>query len=223
MFALNVGIEFITPEALFGGSDVWADPETIGCSATRPPEIEAGACASAGAAGGGDALALVDPPSPCVVIMVGSPASGKTRLAMRLVHERGFTHVSSDTQGERHMHAYEHALAAGKDIVVDNTNALAAKRMEYASRAWGKEYGIIICHVATPKEVCFHLNAARCQLDPTGRTREVPPVALHTYWSRLEVPTEKGAESFGAKLITIPFGLAPDAPPEVTRLRYPTG
>lgn len=215
MYALNVAIPFITVESIFSGSD----PVSLGCSA-EPPALEATpAEAEAASAGERDLAALA---KPCLIVMVGSPASGKTRIAARLVAEQSFTLISSDAQGAAHRRLFADGLASRQSIVVDNTCPLVANREHFAgmaARAGG--YAIAICHVTTPKPLCFHLNAARCQCDATGLTAELPPVALHTYWKRLEPPTEKEAAAFGAQLVRIPFALAADAPLEVTHFRYP--
>jgi len=208
MFALNAGIAFVTPEALLGGGgDPWVP---AGWEAPPPAGL-----APRGPAPDADLLGL-DPAARNCVVMVGSPASGKTRLARRLCAQ-GFILVSGDVQGAHHKKAFLDAIAGGASVVVDNTNPTADIRAFFVRAASQTGHVVTICHVDTPKDMCFHLNAARCQLDPTGQTKEVPPVALHTYWKRLEAPS--AAE--GARVVVIPFALSADAPPEVTRFRYP--
>lgn len=223
MYALNTGLLFVTAEALFGGSGggtPWADPVSLGCTAGPPAGVEGASAADAAAAYAAE-QALAALPEPCLVVMVGSPASGKSRVAARLVAERGLALVSGDAQGARHKQVFAAAFADRRSIVVDNTCPLAADRARFAGEAAARGYTVAICHVTTPKPLCFHLNAARCQLDAAGRTAELPPVVLHTYWKRLEPPTEKEAEAYGARLVRVPFALAAGAPPEVTRFRYP--
>jgi predicted kinase len=157
--------------------------------------------------------------------MCGGVASGKSRVARRLAGE-GFVHVSNDLQGRsRAGRLYAEALARGDRVVVDNTHPLAADRAALARQALaaGRDYAVAVIHLTAPKELCFHLNAARCQLDPSGATPEVPAIALHSYWKKLQTPEVEEVRGYGARagvLIRLPFVLEPDAPPEVAAFRY---
>jgi len=213
MFALNIGAAFVTPEALFeGGGEPWA-PD--GWNAPLPGALMRPAPQTP------LEQLIANPAARNCVLLVGSPASGKSRLARRLA-ERGFAVVSRDVQGSRAESAFASALARGENVVVDNTHPLLRDRALAVGKALQAPMGyeITVCHVDTPKDVCFHLNAARCQLDPTGRTKEVPPVALHCYWKRLELPGA-GDAALGARVVVVPFALDAGAPPEVVAFRYP--
>jgi DNA 3'-phosphatase len=219
LFARNTGLTFIVPELLFaGGREPWVNPLAIGCSpgpvvplGEPVPLVDADVDA--------ELEALLEGDDPLCILLVGSPASGKSRVAARLV-ARDFVLASGDVDGARHRRVFTEALKAGRRVVVDNTNPLCATRKSYADEATAAGYATSLCYVATPKAVCFHLDAARCQLDIGGGTKELPAVALHTYWKRLEPPTEKEATEYGGRLVVVPFALAADAPPEVTRYRY---
>jgi bifunctional polynucleotide phosphatase/kinase len=213
-FALNIGAQFTTPEALFYGGDPWAAPASCGCSSFRIPEL-------AGAAVGLPEESDLLRPSPLAIVLTGSPASGKSHLAKLLCSRgRSLAVVSRDAQGARHVQKYESLLSVKLDVIVDNTSPLATDRAFYAEKARAAGYTIVICHVATPKELCFLLDAARCQQDASGRTAELPAVALHTYWKRREPPTQEEADNFGASLVEVPFTLALNAPPEVITFYY---
>jgi predicted kinase len=211
-YALNIGARFTTPEALFYTADAWTDPASYGCSAPIPPELEW--CAAG-------PVDLSSVSSPRAIIMIGSPASGKSFLAARLASESSSLLVSNDLQGPRHKAIFNAALGAGRDIIIDNTSPRKADRAHYAARAKARGYAVALFHLTTPKITCFHLNAARCQLDKTGRTKELPPVVIHTYWKRLEPPSHEEAGALGALLITTPSRVSPQAPPEVVTSRYP--
>lgn len=230
-FALNIGVTFVTVESLFGWSlcagagpsagagagDPWADPASLGCRPSGPPSAVRASCR-----GPRPEAALLD----CVqfnrladtatcVVMVGSPASGKSRIA-KLLAADGFRLASRDLQGNRFESVLADAVARGEDVVVDNTSPRREDRERCFSRVSKPEYRTVICHVTTPKEVCFHLNAARCQADASGATAEVPDIAINIYWKRLEAPAADECDA----LIAVPFALADDAPAEVTKFRY---
>lgn len=216
-FALNIGARFTTPETLFG-EDPWADPVSYGCSVLQPAELSVDPDAQQA-----EILAMLDIPSPLAIIMVGSPASGKSFVVASVrARSREFALASGDIQGPRHKRSLDTFLAMKLDVIVDNTSPTAADRGHYAEKARAAGYNIVFCHVATPKEVCFHLNAARCQLGTPrgGSDGELPAVALHTYWKRHEPPTQEEANKYGARLVKIPFAVTTGAPPEVTDFRY---
>lgn len=210
MFAINCGIQFVAPDALFGGGGApWADPWV---APPLPAAIKGGPRSMK------DMLisAIRNRGAPLIVIMVGSPASGKTSLAGALV-ARGFTHISRDMQGPSHYNKFADAARRGENIVVDNTNPTEGDRGVYACvKTRLTQYEILYCHVETPKDACFHLSAARCQ----NGGRELAPVVLHTYWKRFEMPTDEEVAKSDGHLVRIPFVLSDAAPDTVTRFRY---
>ena len=213
MYARNIGVNFITPEALFyGGSDPWSEPIPAPTLALPTGDVASTKIQN-----------ITSMPHPCVIIMVGSPASGKSRIANAIATARNCVHLSYDTHKTTFDSLFATATAAKHSIVVDNTNPTAEARAGFVK----KGYHIVVCQVTTPRELCFHLNSARCQIDTTGSTKELPAVAIHTYWKRLAPPTEAEIAQYraapgvlSATLIEVPFELAKDASDEVTRMRY---
>lgn len=221
MYALNIGVPFLTAESVFGnggrGGIPWTDPEVLGASAELPREFKK----DAGANQSTDAIFSTLLKEPCLVVMVGSPASGKSRIATQLSKDRNFVYAGSDVHGSRLMGVFQTALKRRKSIVVDNTSPRVGDRKQFAEEAKRHDYTIIFCHVTTPKTICIHLNAARCQLDATGGTKELPIVALHVYWKNFEPPTKNEVEQYGGTLLHVNFSLVADAPREVSEFRYP--
>jgi predicted kinase len=144
------------------------------------------------------------------VVLVGSPASGKSYVARR----SGLRVISRDDEGRGFWRALAAAVGQGESFIVDATNPKRADRARLAAMFHNFEFEV--WHVATPKAICIHLNAARCQLGE----RHVPAVAIHTYWARLEPPDAGEDTDLGYTLQEIPFALALDAPPEITSFRY---
>src|SRR5213593_114087 len=122
------------------------------------------------------------------IILIGLPGAGKTSFSRRYfatTHE----HVSKDLRPHasgrdaQQRRAIEQALAAGRSVVVDNTNATAADRAAIiaAARAGGAlPIGYFID--VTPR-VAIARNAER-----SGRGR-VPNVAIFTVAKRLQRPS----------------------------------
>lgn len=150
-----------------------------------------------------------------LVILIGLQAAGKSTFARQRF---GATHdyVSKDRMGsaprkeQRQQRLVEAALAAGRSVVVDNTNPSPAER-ESLIRI-GREHGArIIGYFFAPDVAASRArNAAR-----TGRER-VPVVAIHATAKRLIPPTY--AEGFDAL-----YGvrIAPDGAFEIVPVPVP--
>lgn len=113
-----------------------------------------------------------------LVLMVGIPASGKTTLSRRLT-ERGYAYFNADDirqqlwgdsadqrEPEKVFAIFfarlEEALAAGLDIVIDNTNINSRHRSPILERAASFGYTDIQLWVLdVPLEVCLERNRAR--------------------------------------------------------------
>jgi predicted kinase len=122
------------------------------------------------------------------VIFVGLPASGKTtfytqRFADTHVHISKDLWPASSNKESRQVRELRAALGAGRSVVVDNTNALAADRRAIVRIA--REFGarLIGYHfAATPREAVGR-NRGR-----EGRAR-VPDVAIFATAKRMTPPT----------------------------------
>jgi predicted kinase len=125
-----------------------------------------------------------------LVLLVGLPGAGKTsffrhRFAETHVHVSGDLIRSRKNARRKQLRKAADALAAGRSVVVDNTNPTAAGRAGFV--AVGKEHGArVLCYFFSP-DVALSLerNARR-----TGRAR-VPPVAIHEAMKRMEEPASR--------------------------------
>uniref|UniRef100_A0A8C8G5Y5 Polynucleotide kinase 3'-phosphatase n=1 Tax=Oncorhynchus tshawytscha TaxID=74940 RepID=A0A8C8G5Y5_ONCTS len=123
LFALNLGLQFHTPEEFFLG---WK---------TAPfslPPFDPRKCDSN--------ARLYDPPSACltstkqeVIIAVGFPASGKSTFFHTHIVPKGYVYVNRDTLGswQSCVSACERALKEGRSVAVDNTNPDLESRKRY--------------------------------------------------------------------------------------------
>lgn len=111
-----------------------------------------------------------------VLILVGSPGSGKTFFSQRL----GWTHIESDAYGSnwpRIQKAFRAALAKGDRVIIDATNPSRARRMEIIQIA--REH-------QAPTAIILFLNAGKWCHAPSRK--EIPKIATNQYWARFEEP-----------------------------------
>jgi len=121
-----------------------------------------------------------------VVILMGLPASGKTsfyRARFAVTH----AHVSKDCfrnagrPQERQRTLIHEALAAGRSIVVDNTNPTRTDRAVLIAMAREARARVVGYFFESTAAACRDRNARR-----EGKAR-VPVVAIHAAAKRLEV------------------------------------
>uniref|UniRef100_A0A4W5M2X5 Polynucleotide kinase 3'-phosphatase n=1 Tax=Hucho hucho TaxID=62062 RepID=A0A4W5M2X5_9TELE len=123
LFALNLGLQFHTPEEFFLG---WKTaPFSLPPFDPRKSDSNA---------------RLYDPPSASltstkqeVIIAVGFPASGKSTFFHTHIVPKGYVYVNRDTLGswQSCVSACERALKEGRSVAVDNTNPDPESRKRY--------------------------------------------------------------------------------------------
>uniref|UniRef100_A0A3Q0RVC7 Polynucleotide kinase 3'-phosphatase n=1 Tax=Amphilophus citrinellus TaxID=61819 RepID=A0A3Q0RVC7_AMPCI len=157
LFALNIGLQFYTPEEYFLG---WK------CAPYSLPEFDPRKLDSA--------ARLYDPPSSSltssdteVIVAVGFPASGKSTFFHTHVIPKGYVYVNRDTLGswQNCVSACERALKEGRSVAVDNTNPDPESRKRYVDVA--KAAGVP-CR-------CFHFSATLEEAKHNNRFREMAP------------------------------------------------
>ncbi|KAI9007275.1 polynucleotide kinase 3 phosphatase-domain-containing protein [Gaertneriomyces semiglobifer] len=199
-FALNVRCQFYTPEGFFHFKTL--DQAVPAHKAQHPSHAPPDPAH----------LATDIPPGrhPELVILVGLPASGKSRFALHKLVPHGYTRVNQDLLKTRDkcLKTAEHALMNNphKSVVVDNTNPDRATRRAYvemARRVSGKlrvGVGVRCFEFVTPEEVCLHNNAYRSLVEP-HRDR-VPRLAYQQFHARYQKPDV--SEGFD-EVITVEF------------------
>jgi bifunctional polynucleotide phosphatase/kinase len=128
-----------------------------------------------------------------LILMVGPQAAGKTLLSTTIF--ANYQHLSLDILKNRKTLAnkFQQTLSTGENIIIDNTNGCLADRNFYVEYARDAGYHTCIIFFNYSKQLCFHLNSLRAQMNHTGL--KVPAVAIHTYYKRLEIPTEDECDS----------------------------
>uniref|UniRef100_A0AAX7SEU4 PNK FHA domain-containing protein n=1 Tax=Astatotilapia calliptera TaxID=8154 RepID=A0AAX7SEU4_ASTCA len=180
LFALNIGLQFYTPEEYFLG---WKRAP-YNLPELNPTKLDS-------------AARLYDPPSASltsgdteVIVAVGFPASGKSTFFHTHVIPKGYVYVNRDTLGswQNCVSACERALKEGRSVTVDNTNPDPESRKRYVDVA--KAAGVP-CR-------CFHFSATLEQAKHNNRFREMAPsdskhakvndMVFHSYKKHFQAP-----------------------------------
>ncbi|KAK7200618.1 Polynucleotide kinase 3 phosphatase/AAA domain containing protein [Novymonas esmeraldas] len=129
-----------------------------------------------------------------MVILMGFPGSGKSTFAERHLRPHGYQCVNRDKLKSRDKcvkAATEH-WAAGRSVVVDNTNPSAEERQSFIDivrRAAGAGLPTLPVRIfvfAHSRGLASHMNRVRAQVQDVPR---VPTIAYNIYQSKLELPT----------------------------------
>lgn len=180
LFALNIGLEFHTPEEFFLG---WK-PAPFNLPHFDPRKLDS--CA-----------ALYDPPSASltsskteVIVAVGFPASGKSTFFHAHVVPKGYAYVNRDTLGswQKCVSACERALKEGRSVAVDNTNPDPESRKRYVDVA--KAAGVpcrCFCFTAT-LEQAQHNNRFREMAPSDTKHAKVNAMVFHSYKKHFVAP-----------------------------------
>ncbi|XP_066534133.1 bifunctional polynucleotide phosphatase/kinase [Hoplias malabaricus] len=181
LFALNIDLQFHTPEEFFlrWKSATYNmpsfDPRALDLKASlyEPPD------------------ALLTSTSQEVIVAVGFPGAGKSTFFQTHIIPKGYVYVNRDTLGswQHCVSACERALKDGQSVVVDNTNPDPESRKRYVdvSRNAG-----VSCR-------CFNFTASLEQSKHNNRFREMIPSAIkpapvndmvfHSYKNKFVTPT----------------------------------
>ncbi|KAL2828693.1 polynucleotide kinase 3'-phosphatase [Aspergillus cavernicola] len=181
-FASNAGIPFKTPEEFFLNAAPYPVVESFSPSVYVQP----------------DSPEEVSPPfsreSPIeLVIFCGSPSAGKSTFYWSYLEPLGYERVNQDilkTRPKCIKVAKEH-LAAGRSVVVDNTNADPETRAQWIDAANEFTVPIRCVYFSAPPALCKHNNAVRAankSLNPESRT-SLSGIAFGDFLRRFKEPT----------------------------------
>lgn len=220
-FAINIELTFHTPENFFKGTpytpsglslgdfnphnfvtegqfqmgEPHGDAEVRECleQIVRPKTM--GPLLMEGFATGDDGA----PKKQTMVILVGSPASGKSTFSKRYLTINGYVWVNNDSSTTaKALKAAAAAIAEGKSVVVDNTNGTKTARAKYLEIA--KKQGNVAMYclkMETPKNLAMHLNVVR-EILTSGAQKRLAPVAFNMYFKRETEPDlNEGFDAIG--------------------------
>jgi bifunctional polynucleotide phosphatase/kinase len=125
-----------------------------------------------------------------LVIMVGSPASGKSYYSHEL-EKKGFLRINKDTMkvDKVMLKAFDKGIQAGQNIVIDNTNPTKEARAKWIEAAKNASYSVTIVWMNFPMPVVEFLDNYRIYKNKNEDTH-VPAVAMRVYYKKLEAPTQ---------------------------------
>lgn len=135
------------------------------------------------------------------MILIGLPAAGKTTF-FRRYFAATHVHLSKDLlpnakgREARQQRLLDEALAAGRPVVVDNTNPTAADRARIIAAARARGARVVGYFLDVTTRAAIARNESR-----TGRDK-VPKVAIFTVAKRFERPTL--AEGFDQLFVAQP-------------------
>eukprot|EP00299_Pterocystis_sp_00344_P013712 c6750_g1_i2.p1 GENE.c6750_g1_i2~~c6750_g1_i2.p1 ORF type:complete len:248 (-),score=72.24 c6750_g1_i2:407-1150(-) len=191
-FALNVKLNFYTPEELFLSEPAittfsWdgIDPrDVLAKIKANPPTL----------------LSDYTKPEKEMIIMVGLPASGKSTFTKRFFEAKGYVRINQDTlkTEAKCKKAAQEALEEGKSVVIDNTNPSKSKRATYLNLL-DEDVTARCVWVRTPREICEHNNMFR---ERTQGVKHVPDIAYNMFKKNFEEPST--SEGF-TEVITVDF------------------
>lgn len=147
-----------------------------------------------------------------IIILTGSPASGKTSLAnsIKSISIQPVDIISQDAL-KTIAKCKKTAVSLMKDnesinhtLVIDNTNRDIKTRKIWIDLAKEHNYTPMIFYLTTEKEKSMHLNMYRSLQENSEiynlTIKKIPAIALHMYYSKLEKPLDSECELYEFKL-----------------------
>jgi len=125
-----------------------------------------------------------------IVIMVGSPASGKSFYSQEL-ERMGYLRINKDSMkiDKVILKEFNTGLKEGRNIVIDNTNSTKESRAKWIKMAKKASYTVTIVWMNFPLPVVEFLDNYRIAQNKNEDTH-VPMVAMRVYYKKLEEPTQ---------------------------------
>jgi len=172
-FALNVGVQFYTPEEYF--LKISPAPHTL-------PGFHVSSLKQDPQASLASAVLPLDQKTE-IVVLVGPPCLGKSTFYRTHFAPAGYLHVNQDTLGSRPkcVKAAEEALAAGKSCVIDNTNRDVQTRKYYLDIAKRLQVSARCFVFQGSVELAWHNNLYRAFARPASVVAREPVRALVPY------------------------------------------
>jgi bifunctional polynucleotide phosphatase/kinase len=144
-----------------------------------------------------------------MILMVGSPASGKSSMA-QLIKEKYETQTTSKSSTfhilsldvektkKKMKDAIKSILHKDNIVIVDATSGTKKSRKEWIDvlHKINPDFKAICVYMNLPKDLSLHLNELRNLKITSSKNQEdnVPTVAIHTFWKHFEKPNTTDEE-----------------------------
>uniref|UniRef100_A0AAY4CAP1 PNK FHA domain-containing protein n=1 Tax=Denticeps clupeoides TaxID=299321 RepID=A0AAY4CAP1_9TELE len=181
LFALNLGLQFHTPEEFFLG---WKKaPFSLPTFDPRKLDSMARLC---------------DPPTASltstsqeIIVAVGFPGSGKSTFFQTHIVPKGYEYVNRDTLGswQNCVKACERGLKEGRSIAVDNTNPDPESRKRYIDISKSAGVPCRCFNFMASMELAKHNNRFREMAPSNAKHVPVNDMIFHSYKNKFVTPT----------------------------------
>lgn len=199
-FALNIGIEYLTPEEFYLGESSKESRYVL--SGFDPEKFLEEMNES-------DNNYEFHPRKKEMILMIGAPGSGKSEFAQNYIVPHGYKYINMDTckTKKKCLSLAEEALEKGKSVVIDNTSPSVLSRMPLTTLA--QDYGykhIRAIIMNTDPDMASHLNNVR-HIYSEGIVPKVSPIANSIFKKNYVKPQK--SEHFD-KIETVDFVFNPE-------------
>jgi len=192
--AINLGIEFQTPEKFFLNST--QSIHTSISISNAFPSMRLSDWANNESAVSWE-LMLQEMASSTnhkeIILLVAPPACGKSTLARAFASQYGYFRINQDELGtiQKCMQVAKENILLGKSLVIDNTNLNKNTRLQWIAFAKEFNYQIRCINIKLSKDLCMLLSTYRL-LNPftlPQDRRKIETVVFHKFYKELEFPT----------------------------------
>ncbi|CAD5218726.1 unnamed protein product [Bursaphelenchus okinawaensis] len=182
LFALNLGVKFETPEQFF-----LDQPEE---EPYKMPQFDPTQFLEQNKPQFEPEMAFNNQMTQ-MIVLVGSPASGKSHLSKWLQDEYGFSVVNQDTLGtkEKCLKKCAELIEEGEKVIVDNTNRDKMTRKSYIDLAKKLEVPIFCIKMNVDYAQAAHLNTFRTVVGTDNAHKSVNSFVLKQYFNGYQEPT----------------------------------
>lgn len=186
-FALNIGINFLTPEDFYFDN---SPQEKYKLAGINPVEFIAALGTTKDRDRGTDDAYVFVPRKKEMIVMIGPPGSGKSEFVKNNVLVHGYVHINQDTckTKAKCLAETKKALEEKKSVVIDNTNPDVLTRMAYTQLAKNSGYkNIRAIIINIDSMIAKHLNNVR-HVYSNGLIPNVNGIAYHVYKKKYVKP-----------------------------------